>query len=540
MHSGLPPGTAWQALAKHYQQMRTVQMRDLFDADPQRGSRYVIEADPVCLDYSKNLITDKTLACLVRLAEDSNLANAVDALFSGATVNTSENRPALHTALRAGSRDNVAASLGNIMSQVQTELKCLQSLDDSLQQGQLRGFDDQPLDTVVNIGIGGSDLGPRLVTEALRAAGRPVPEIHFVSNIDPVASLETLSALDPRRTLFVISSKSFSTQETLHNARTARSWLQLSGCPVDRLARHFLAATANRSAALEFGITEDHVLNFWDWVGGRYSVWSTAGTSAALAIGLTDYQRMLAGAYSMDRHFLRSPYDRNIPVILALLGVWYNNLFDACAHAILPYDQRLRLLPDYLCQLQMESNGKSVTCSGEPVEWQTAPVVFGAAGTNAQHSFMQALHQGTRMIPVDFLVAETDDYDPEDGHASLYANCLAQAQGLMAGGRLDDPGNSTHNHAVYAGNKPSNMLVYRRLSPEALGAILAIYEHATFVQAHLWQINPFDQWGVELGKSMAADIMRDLTATEPLQNPGYDSSTAALIQRYRDRKASKQ
>lgn len=536
MPPGLPPGTAWQSLAEHHKQMRSVHMRDLFQTDPRRASRYSIELNDLYLDYSKNLITDETLSLLLNLAETTGLAEAIDGLYRGATINTSEQRPALHTALRNGAGENHPGS-PDIATQVHTELERLATLETMLLQGRLKGFDDHALDTIVNIGIGGSDLGPRLVTEALRPDNRRIPDIHFITNIDPVESLEILSALDPRRTLVFVSSKSFCTRETLHNARTLQGWLKLAGCPDNRLGRHFFAATANRQAALEFGIAEDHVLNFWDWVGGRYSIWSTAGSSAALAIGLSEYQRMLNGAKAIDRHFRQSDFENNLPVILGLLSVWYNNLYEACGRAVLPYDQRLRMLPDYLCQLLMESNGKSVTAAGQPVAWHTTPIVMGDVGTNAQHSFMQSLHQGTRMIPVDFLVAETDEYDPEDGHAALYANCLAQAQALMAGGMIPGKSGTTGPHAVYPGNRPSNTLLYRSLTPEALGAILAIYEHVTFVQAHLWQINPFDQWGVELGKSLATNIMADLagTGSAPFENESYDSSTALLIKRYQER-----
>jgi glucose-6-phosphate isomerase len=437
--------------------------------------------------------------------------------------------------LRSESADSDTTPTHKIFDQVQTELQRLQSLEAALLQGQLKGFDGQPLDTVVNIGIGGSDLGPRLATEALQYRNSQAPNIRFIANIDPVESLEALSVLDPRRTLFIISSKSFTTLETLHNARTARSWLKLGGCSDEALSRHFFAATANRAAAVDFGIAEDHILNFWDWVGGRYSLWSAAGASAALAMGMENYRRMLAGAHSIDLHFKRTSFEQNIPVILGLLGVWYNNLFDTCARAILPYDQRLRLLPDYLCQLMMESNGKSVTHEGTPVKWHTTPIIMGGTGTNVQHSLMQHLHQGTRMIPVDFLIAEQDEYDPEDGHAGLYANCLAQAQSLMSGGQITGRNAGENPYGLYPGNKPSNLLVYQSLTPENLGAILAIYEHVTYVQAHLWQINAFDQWGVELGKSMAKGIMTDLTGTGSMADSNYDSSTAALIRRYRER-----
>lgn len=521
MSHSLPPGKTWQLLANHYASMSRSNLTDLFATDPERAKRLSIELGSLYLDYSKNRLTDETVTLLVQLARDNGLYEAIDALYSGDTVNRSENRAALHTALRGG-RDNphIDAATNTAIEQ---ELNRMTALHEQFRSSMLTGYSGRPINTIVNIGIGGSDLGPRLLASAF---GNPGPTIHFVTNMDPADIQAALTQCDPETTLCIISSKSFSTLETRHNFATARDWLARAGCPADSSWRHFAAATANPEAAVQAGIASERVFRFWDWVGGRYSVWSAAGLAAFLAVGPDQFRDFLAGAARVDRHFHDSPVETNIPAMLGLIGCWYINLFEYKSHAIVPYDQHLAYLPDYLCQLVMESTGKSVTLDGKEVDWSTSPVTWGGVGSNAQHSFFQALHQGTQVIPVDFLIGLRNNSNINNQHAELFASCLAQSRALMTGSKHDTP------HRQYPGNRPSNTLIYEELSPEVLGSILAIYEHKTFVQSLLWRINPFDQWGVELGKSIAGELSTVLKSPETSTDE-YDSSTHALLGRYR-------
>jgi len=526
MHCKLPPGEYWKKLAAHYQATSAVQLSDLFAADPDRAERFSVEAGPLYLDYSRNHLTDETVWLLVALANDAGLSAAIERLFSGAIVNCSENRAALHTALRD---DPGASGLDpEIAGAVAGELERMTTLHEQLAVGRFRGFSGKPIDTVVNIGIGGSDLGPRLLANAFAHERDGGLQVHFVANMDPADIHSVLDRCCAETTLFVLSSKSFTTLETLNNFAAARDWLRRSGCPDEQILPQFLAATANPQAAEKAGIAAGNIYRFWDWVGGRYSVWSAAGLAGFLAVGPERFREFLAGASAMDRHFRAAPAAANLPVLLALIGLWNINFRGCDSHAIVPYDQRLSLLPDYLCQLAMESTGKSVTTDGEPVRWQTGPVTWGGVGTNAQHSFFQALHQGTRTIPVDFLVAVENPLDIDHQHASLFISCLAQSRALMTGA------DSTEAHRRYPGNRPSNTLLYDSLRPATLGAILAAYEHKTYIQALLWGINPFDQWGVELGKATAHDIAAGLQ-DDRLDEQDLDGSTRKLLQRFHGR-----
>ena len=524
MSYSLPPGKTWELLAKHHASISRTNLTDMFAADPNRAKRFSIEFGPLYVDYSKNRLNNETITLLAQLARENELHEAIDTLYSGAIVNYSENRAALHTALRGG-RENPYVDM-ELNREIEHEFNRMSILHEQLHSGVLTGYSGRSINTIVNIGIGGSDLGPRLLTTAFGKPDISKPSIHFVTNMDPADIQSTLTQCDPETTLFIISSKSFSTFETRHNFSTARDWLAHAGCPDDSSWQHFAAATANAEAAVHTGIAAERVFRFWDWVGGRYSVWSAAGLAAFLTVGPAHFREFLAGAARVDRHFQDAPVESNIPAMLGLIGCWYINLFDYKSHAIVPYDQHLAYLPDYLCQLVMESNGKSVTLDGQAVEWSTAPVTWGGIGSNAQHSFFQALHQGTQIIPVDFLIGLRNNCNTNDQHAELFASCLAQSRALMTGNDHDTP------HRQYPGNRPSNTLIYEELSPEVLGSILAIYEHKTFVQSLLWRINPFDQWGVELGKSIAGELSTVLKSSETGTDE-YDGSTRELLRRYR-------
>lgn len=503
-------------------------MRELFAQDRARGHKFSIELPELYLDYSKNRITGETIGLLVALANEKRLKDAIDALFAGAIVNPSERRAALHVALRADPNLPFPGGDEDRMPEIRAELARVRALHDRVCAGELRGFSGRPARTFIHIGIGGSDLGPRLLADALWRSRNTAVDVRFVANVDAADLDRALEGAAPPTTFFIIASKSFATMETLVNAGSARDWLARNGCPGEKLAGHFFAVTANFEAARAFGIREDHLFRIWEWVGGRYSVWSAVGLAAALAIGFDRFQEFLAGARAMDRHFHETGFPDNLPVVLGLLDVWYNNFFDAHAQAIVPYDESLRLLPAYLTQLIMESNGKSVMRDGRPVAWHTAPVILGATGTNAQHSLFQFLHQGTRLVPVDLLAPLAGNGDGH--HLRLYANCIAQSAALLSG--TSDERIPPERRCP--GNKPSNIMLYEKLTPRVLGALLALYEHRTFVQACLWDINPFDQWGVETGKRLAGGIVAELEGGK--SDIVHDSSTAALIERYRRRK----
>jgi len=522
-----PAGTpAWRHLKQHHKKIADVQLRDLFTADPGRASRYSLESGGLYVDYSKHRFTDETLSLLLALAEAMQIPRAIQELFDGSPVNTTEKRPALHTALRSPPEPVIRYKGINISGLVRDELIHLSQFIAQLHAGTIKGYTDRPIDTLVNIGIGGSDLGPRLAIEALRKYQRNGLSIHFVANADPVEIDKVLSKSSPETTLFIVSSKSFTTQETLANAQRAYHWLRDQGC--SDVAAHVGAVTANADGAMQLGIAPERIFHIWDWVGGRYSVWSAIGLPVAAAIGMDNFRAFLGGAQAMDRHFNSMPLARNIPVILALLDIWYINFFHCASLAVIPYTHSLKLLPRYLGQLVMESNGKSVRRDQKAVAYQTSAIVWGDEGTNAQHAFMQLLHQGTQLVPVDFLAGlACDSGDNQEQHNMLLANCLAQSKALMLGNDEE-----TQACKSVTGNKPSTTILYENLTPEILGMLLALYEHRTYVQACLWNINAFDQWGVELGKRLATDIQKDLNRHRA--NSGHDASTQNLIRRYLD------
>jgi len=524
--SSLP---AWQELKRHHREMSGVHMRELFKEDPGRAKNFSLETDDVYVDFSRHRITSRTLDLLVALAGETDIEGAVTQMYDGACVNRTEQCPALHTALRLPERRRLVIEGRDIPSEVRRELERMENFVSTLRAGKLTGWTGKPIDTLVNIGIGGSDLGPRLVTEALEHYRAQAPGVHFVANVDADEIESVLRVSSPETTLFAVSSKSFATRETLRNAATAGKWLVERGCR--DVSKHFIALTANPAAAVEFGIGNEHIFKFWEWVGGRYSVWSVIGLPVAASIGMVNFREFLGGAHRMDEHFKSQPLRRNLPVILGLLDIWNLNFFKAAALAVIPYARSLKLLPDYIGQLMMESNGKSLTLAGAKVGYETSAVVWGGTGTNVQHAFLQLLHQGTRLIPVDFLAPLSGRDGEEEHHRLLLANCIAQSRALMAG-NADSGKEKIPRYRVVAGNKPSTTILFRKLTPRVLGALLALYEHRTFVQGHLWGINPFDQWGVELGKTLAVGIADDLAGTQTIGD--YDASTAELIRRYRE------
>ncbi len=530
---------AWDDLTALRQEFADLDMRELFNADPHRAASYFAEAAGIQLDYSKHLINEKILAGLVSLARASGMDAAITALLSGKDVNLTEKRAALHALLRGGAQGQQPAAI-----EVAETLGRMGELVAAVHQGQRRGYNNDVFTDVVNIGIGGSDLGPAMVVQGLTPYHQPGIRAHFVSNVDPSHITNTLAALNPATTLFVIASKTFTTIETLTNAEAGRSWLR-EHAPADAdLSNHFVAVSTNIPAANKFGIKTDAVYPMWDWVGGRYSLWSAIGLSIALACGMQTFERLLAGAKAMDVHFGEAELDKNLPVILALLEVWYVNFWGAQSHAVLPYEQNLAQLPAFLQQLTMESNGKSVTRDGKPVRCGTCPVVWGAAGTNGQHSFHQLLHQGTWLIPADFIVPWRSHTLLANQHMILVANCLAQGQVLLTGKTEEDArddllatGMDSANaaalapHKMQPGNRPSSLISFEKTTPEALSALIALYEHKVFASSVIWNINAFDQWGVELGKKIGTSIMHELTVAE--RKPGFDSSTEAAIERFR-------
>ena len=547
MLNRLDPTTtaAWQALAAHYEAIRDVHMRDLFAADPERFARFSLRHEDILLDYSKNRLTAETRDKLVALAEETGLRTAIEQMFAGATINETEGRAVLHTALRNLGGDPVYVEGEDVMPGVRAVLDQMEAFANRLHTGALRGYTGKPLDTIVNIGIGGSDLGPVMVTEALRPYWQPGIQVHFVSNVDGTHIAETLKRVDPETTLFLIASKTFTTQETMTNAHTARAWfLEAAGDPA-HIAKHFVALSTNAEQVQAFGIDLANMFGFWDWVGGRYSVWSAIGLSVACTIGFARFHEFLAGAYSMDQHLRTAPFGENMPVLLALIGIWYNNFFGAETEAILPYDQYLHRFPAYFQQGNMESNGKYVGRDGKPVGYQTGPVIWGEPGTNGQHAFYQLIHQGTKLIPCDFLAPAISHNPLGDHHPKLLSNFFAQTEALMAGkseaevvAELKAAGASAEEIAylapfkVFTGNKPTNSLLVKQITPYTLGQLVALYEHKIFVQGVIWNILSFDQWGVELGKQLAKKILPELSQAEPVAS--HDSSTNGLINAWRE------
>jgi glucose-6-phosphate isomerase len=522
--ASLTVSPGWRALAAHRAALAAVTIRDLFAHDDGRARRFAVEAAGLYFDYSKHRLTDETLRLLVALAEQADIAGWTRRMFAGEEINRSEGRAVLHVGLRAGAGPFPAGR--DVMPEVSGALARMRAFSDAVRSGDWRGGTGELVTDVVNIGIGGSDLGPRMVTRALRAFCEPRPRLHFVANGDPADLAAVLSALDPAHTLFIVASKTFTTVETLTNAERARVWIR-EALGERAVARHFAAVSANVPAAAAFGIDADVVFPMWDWVGGRYSLWSAVGLPIALAVGFARFADLLAGARAMDEHFRNAPAERNIPVLMALLGVWYTNFWGAQSHCVLPYSEDLRDLPAYLQQLEMESNGKRIDRDGNPVDYATAPVIWGAAGTNSQHSFHQLLHQGTLLVPSDFVLLRCGA-QPADAHAMLTANGLAQSAALMAG--RDD---AAAPHRALPGNQPSSTFLLPALDPHALGALLAAYEHKVFAQGVIWNVNSFDQWGVEHGKVLARGLLpRILQGGEA---PELDASTRTLLARLRTR-----
>ncbi|RMH62447.1 MAG: glucose-6-phosphate isomerase [Zetaproteobacteria bacterium] len=535
---------AWQKLERHAARMRQVHMRDLFAEDEQRFARFSLRLDDILLDYSKNIITEETIRLLVRLAEQQDLRGWIERMFNGEKINNTEQRAVLHTALRNRSDRPVFVDGRDVMPDVRRVLSQMRAFTERVRNGEWRGSTGKRITDVVNIGIGGSDLGPVMVTEALRPYGSDALRVHFVSNVDGTHIVETLKKLHRESTLFVVVSKTFTTQETLANARTARDWFLTRGGTREAIARHFVAVSTNAEAVSAFGIDATNMFEFWDWVGGRYSLWSAVGLSIALYIGMDRFEELLDGAYAMDEHFRHAPFAENMPVVLALLGIWYNNFFAADSHAILPYDQYMHRFPAYFQQGDMESNGKRVTRDGKLVDYSTGPIIWGEPGTNGQHAFYQLIHQGTKLVPCDFLAPVESQNPVGEHHRLLLSNFFAQSEALMRGKQAQEVREELRAegldearieellpHKVFPGNRPSNSIMFRKLTPRVLGSLIAMYEHKIFVQSVIWNINAFDQWGVELGKQLARKILPELTDDAPVS--GHDASTNGLINFYK-------
>ena len=542
--SKLTQSPAWQALKAHHAAIEPLHMRRMFRDDPARFGKFSLQLGNLLLDYSKNRIDEETVRLLVALAEQAGLPAAIGCMFGGEKINFTEQRAALHTALRNRSGHPVYVGGKDVMPEVRRVLELMRRFSDAVRGGGHRGHTGKQVSDIVNIGIGGSDLGPLMVCEALKPYSNPKLRAHFVSNVDGTHLAETLKKLDAETTLFIVSSKSFTTQETLTNARSARAWLVEKLGDEQAVARHFAAVSTNLDATTQFGIHPENVFEFWDWVGGRYSLWSAIGLPIALYIGMDRFEELLGGAYAMDEHFRSAPLDKNMPVLLGLLGVWYGNFFGAQSNAVLPYDQYLHRFPAYLQQLEMESNGKRVDRDGNAVDYDTCMVMWGEPGTNGQHAFYQLIHQGTRLIPADFLAPLHSHNPTGEHHAILLANCFAQTEALMLGktaeeARAELEAQGLHGealeallpHKVFPGNRPTNTLLFDRLDPHTLGMLIALYEHKVFVQGVIWNINSFDQWGVELGKQLAGKILPELRGAAITS--AHDASTAGLIGRFR-------
>ncbi len=546
--SALTQSMTWQALQSHYQKMRQIHMRELFEADPHRFATFSLTFNDLLLDYSKNIVTDETMALLFDLARYARLREWTARMFSGEHINLTEDRAVLHVALRNRGNHPILADGADVMPKVNAVLAQMRTFSEAVRGGEWRGYSGKRLTDVVNIGIGGSDLGPAMVSEALKPYARDGLRPHFVSNVDGTHIAETLRALDPETTLFIIASKTFTTQETLTNAHTARAWFLNQAQDDAAVAKHFVALSTNTKEVAAFGIDPRNMFEFWDWVGGRYSLWSAVGLPIVLAIGMDHFEELLSGAHEMDLHFRDAPYEQNLPVILGLLGVWYNNFFGAQTHAILPYDQYLRRFPAYFQQGDMESNGKHVTRDGERVDYSTGPVIWGEPGTNGQHAFYQLIHQGTKLIPCDFL-APIDSHNPlGEHHPILLSNFFAQTEALMRGktagearaelaaaGMNEEELQGLLPHKLFPGNKPTNSLLFQKLTPRTLGTLIALYEHKIFVQGIIWNINSFDQWGVELGKQLAKAILPELRDEHVVSS--HDTSTNGLINYYKAHRA---
>jgi glucose-6-phosphate isomerase len=536
---------AWKKLQEHYKTMKKVHMKDMFNEDPDRFSRFSLRFEDMMVDFSKNIINQHTMKLLLDLAYEIDLRDAIEKLFSGDRINETEKRAVLHVALRNRSNIPVYVNGKDVMQDVNAVLKKMEIFSSNIISGKWKGFTGKPVTDIVNIGIGGSDLGPLMVTEALRPYKKPHINVHFVSNIDGTHITETLKRLSPETTLFMIASKTFTTQETMTNASTARKWFLEHANDEKFIKKHFVAISTNENEVKRFGIDPENMFVFWDWVGGRYSLWSAIGLSIACSIGYEHFSELLDGAHAMDMHFKNTPFDRNIPVILALLGIWYNNFFGAETEAIFPYDQYMHRFPAYFQQGNMESNGKSVARDGKEVSWQTGPIIWGEPGTNGQHAFFQLIHQGTKLIPCDFIAPALSHNPIGQHHTILMSNFFAQTEALMKGkkkaevieelmssGMSKDEVMRLAPYRVFKGNKPSNSILVKKITPRTLGSLIAMYEHKIFVQGVIWNIFSFDQWGVELGKRLAKDILVELSDDKPVSL--HDSSTNGLINVFKE------
>lgn len=534
-------------LTKHYQTIKNINLRDLFSEDANRFDKFNMEFENILLDYSKNHLTLETIKLLTEFAKEKKLSQKIDDMFSGKNINITEKRAVLHSALRDKSDVPIYVEETNVTPLIKAVLNKMDKFCADFHSGKFTGYTGKKFNTIVNIGIGGSDLGPAMVCKALKPYRVEGMNSYFVSNVDGSHLAEVLKEIDAETTLFIIASKTFTTQETITNALSARDWfLNQSSSNTEHVAKHFVALSTNRDEVIKFGINPDNMFEFWDWVGGRYSLWSAIGLSIALYIGFDNFNNLLEGAYLMDVHFRTAPFESNIPVLLALIGFWYINFFGAKTHVVIPYDQYLEYLPDFIQQLDMESNGKSIDINGNKVDYPTGSVIWGKPGTNAQHSFFQLIHQGTQLIPCDFLAPVFSHNEIGDHHQKLISNFFAQTEALMMGkskeeviselqanGLTNDEIKFLAPHKVFEGNKPTNTIFYNKLTPSILGSLIAMYEHKVFVQGVLWNINSFDQWGVELGKQLAKVILPELSSTSVVGV--HDSSTIGLINFYRNK-----
>ena len=528
---------SWSSLQTHYEQIRDAHLRDWFapgnDPAPTRAERFAFAGGGIAADFSKNRITDETLKLLVQLAREAGVEKRRDAMFAGEVVNPTEGRAALHTALRASNPN------APFHQQVQAERAKMAAFADQVRSGAWTGYTGKRIRHVVNIGIGGSDLGPKMVVHALHHLATPEITTHFVSNVDGADLYNVMQQIDPEETLAIIVSKTFTTLETMTNARSLRDWFTEKGCPENALAKHFVGVSANPSEVVKFGIAKENVFEMWDWVGGRYSLWSAVGLSIMIAVGPQQFGELLAGANEMDEHFRTAPLEKNLPVLLGMIGIWYRNFFGSQSYLVAPYSEALHFLPSYLQQLEMESNGKSARLDGAMVDYPTSAVTWGEPGTNGQHAFFQMLHQGPTIVPIDFIAVLTPEHPLVSHHPKLLANCFAQSEALMLGRTLEEAKKvagpdkpELAPHLVFPGNRPTTTLLVEALTARSLGALIALYEHKVLVQASVWNINPFDQWGVELGKILGKVVEADLT-TASVDEKKHDSSTSALIARAR-------
>ena len=537
---------AWKKLESHYKHFRKVEMKDVFACDADRAKKFSVNLEAMYVDYSKNRINDRTMKLLLNLARECDLENKIKAMFKGDKINVTERRPVLHIALRNRANTPIYVDGKNVMPQINEVLAKMKKFSDAVRFGEFKGQTGKKLTNIVNIGIGGSDLGPVMACEALRKYWAKDINCYFISNIDGTACAEVLNKVDPETTLFIVASKTFTTIETLTNAKTCRKWL-VDALGEHAVAKHFVALSTNTKEVEKFGINPENMFEFWDFVGGRYSMWSAIGLIIAIAVGFENFERMLEGAYAMDQHFYNTDFEHNIPVILGMLGIWYNNFFGLHRYAVIPYDQYLQYVPMYLQQLDMESNGKFVAMNGEYVKYATGPVLFGGAGTNVQHSFFQLIHQGTEIVPMDFVIPAISHNEIGEHHEILVANVLAQGEALMRGktvkeaaAELKKAGKSREEISYlkkfksFEGNRPSNTIVFKKMDPYTLGMLIAMYEHKVFVQGVVWNVDSFDQYGVELGKQMALSILPELQGTASgINHDGSTNSLIGLIKRLR-------